>query len=141
VQQEDRYVSTVGLLATLVVILTITTVVANRDSTGQPQLRPALVTDTAVLSKSTARHDTAEFARLDSLANDSATAGEALTALASVPASTDEDRVRVALVRFSAALTLRDKNACDALRDVRTIAPRTTKATLVAGKLADLCSD
>ena len=141
VQQEDRYVSTVGLLATLVVILTITTVVANRDSTGQPQPRPALVTDTAVLSKSTARHDTAEFARLDSLANDSATAGEALTALASVPASTDEDRVRVALVRFSAALTLRDKNACDALRDVRTIAPRTTKATLVAGKLADLCSD
>jgi hypothetical protein len=49
--------------------------------------------------------------------------------------------VRAALVRFAAALSLGDKRACDALKDVRTIAARSTKATLVAQKLTDLCSN
>jgi uncharacterized membrane protein len=83
-----------------------------------------------------------QFARLDSLANDSTTASAALTALASVPRTSDEDRVRAALVQFAAGLSLGDKKAaCDALKEVRTIAPRTTKAALVAGKLTDLCAN
>jgi len=133
--QEDRYVSTVGLLATLVVILTISTVVANRNSGVQP------VRAVGSPSKAPVRDNSQEFARLDSLANDSATAAAALTSLESVPLSSDEDRVRAALIRYAAGLSLGDKKACDALKDVRTIAPRTTKATLVAEKLNDLCSD
>jgi hypothetical protein len=137
VAQEDRYVSTVGLLATLVVILTLTTVVANRDAT----VKPVAAVDTRASSRPTVRDNSGEFARLDSLANNSATAPAALTALGSVPLGSDEDRVRAALVRFAAALSLGDKRACDALKDVRTIAARSTKATLVAQKLTDLCSN
>jgi serine/threonine-protein kinase len=137
VKQEDRYVSTVGLLATLVVILTLTTVLANRDSTVQP----VAAVDSSARSRPTVQDNSQEFARLDSLANDSTTAAAALTALTAVSLGSDEDRVRAALVRFSAALSLGDKKACDALRDVRTIAPRSTKATLVAQKLSDLCSN
>jgi serine/threonine protein kinase len=137
VKQEDRYVSTVGLLATLVVILTLTTVLANRDSTVQP----VAAVDSSAQSRPTVQDNSQEFARLDSLANDSTTAAAALTALTAVSLGSDEDRVRAALVRFSAALSLGDKKACDALRDVRTIAPHSTKATLVAQKLSDLCSN
>jgi hypothetical protein len=133
--QEDRYVSTVGLLATLVVILTVTTVVANRDSTVQP----VAAVDSSTVSKPAVRDNSGEFSRLDSLANDSTTAAAALTALGGVPLASDEDRVRAALVRFAAALSLGDKKACDALKDVRTIAPRSTKAALVSQKLTDLC--
>ena len=138
--QGDRYVSTVGLLATLVVILTIATVVANRDTTMPPAARVQTV-DSVVPSRPVVRDYTATFAHLDSLANDSATAAAALTALGLIPLTTDEDRVRAALIRFAAGLTLGDVKACDALKDVRTIAPHTTKATLVSGKLTDLCSD
>jgi serine/threonine protein kinase len=137
VKQEDRYVSTVGLLATLVVILTLTTVMANRDSTVQP----VAAVDSSARSKVAIQDKGQEFARLDSLANDSTTAAAALTALTAVPLGSDEDRVRAALVRFTAALSLGDKKACDALRDVRTIALHSTKATLVAQKLTDLCSN
>jgi serine/threonine protein kinase len=137
VKQEDRYVSTVGLLATLVVILTLTTVMANRDSTVQP----VAAVDSSARSKVAIQDKGQEFARLDSLANDSTTAAAALTALTAVPLGSDEDRVRAALVRFTAALSLGDKKACDALRDVRTIALHSTKATLVAQKLSDLCSN
>ena len=136
-KQEDRYVSTVGLLATLVVILTLATVVANRGST----VRPGPGGSTPASPAPAAADNSAELARLDSLANDSTTAASALAALASVQISTDEDRVHAALVRFAAGLSLRDKNACDALKEVRTIAPATTKATLVAAKLNDLCSN
>jgi len=132
--QEDRYVSTVGLLATLVVILTLATVVANRDSSPKS---PAVKTVTQ--STPAGRDNAGALARLDSMANDSATAASALTELASVPLTSDEDSVQAALVRFTAGLSLRDKNACNALKEVRTIAPRTTKATLVAAKLNDLC--
>lgn len=134
---EDRYVSTVGLLATLVVTLTLATVVANRRSIQQS----VGMADSLALSRPTARDNSGEFARLDSLANDSATAAAALKGLGSVPLSSDDDEVRAALVRFTARLSLGDKNACDALKEVRTIAPRTTKARLVAEKLNDLCSD
>jgi len=141
VAQEDRYVSTVGLLATLVVILTIATVIANRES-AFPTAAPAVVkADTRSTKKAAARDTTDVFARLDSMANDSTTASAAVASLATVPLASDEDSVRAALVRFAAGLSLRDKKACDALREVRTIAPRTTKATLVAGKLTDLCSN
>jgi hypothetical protein len=132
--QEDRYVSTVGLLATLVVILTLATVVANRDSSPKS---PAV--KTATQSTPAGRDNAGALARLDSMANDSTTAASALTELASVPLASDEDSVQAALVRFTAGLSLRDKNACNALKEVRTIAPRTTKATLVAAKLNDLC--
>jgi serine/threonine protein kinase len=141
VVQEDRYVSTVGLLATLVVILTIATVIANRES-AFPSAAPMVAkADTHATTKAIARDTTDVFARLDSMANDSTTASAAVASLATVPLASAEDSVRAALVRFAAALSLRDKKACDALREVRTIAPRTTKATLVAGKLTDLCSN
>jgi hypothetical protein len=78
---------------------------------------------------------------LDRLANDSITAPAALTDLASVQLKSDEDQVRAALVRFAAKLSLGDRHACDALKDVRTIAPNTTKGALVGSKLKDLCSD
>jgi serine/threonine protein kinase len=146
--QEDRYVSTVGLLATLVVVLTLATVVANRDPSkprgaSRPATRVANLDSAAVTAAvPPAVRNGDQFARLDSLANDSATAGAALTALASVPRTSDEDRVRAALVQFAAGLSLGDKRAaCDALKEVRTIAPRTTKAALVAGKLTDLCAN
>jgi hypothetical protein len=87
------------------------------------------------------RDNAGALARLDSMANDSTTAASALTELASVPLASDEDSVQAPLVRFTAGLSLRDKNACNALKEVRTIAPRTTKATLVAAKLNDLCPD
>jgi hypothetical protein len=121
----------------LVVTLTLATVVANRRSIQQS----VGMADSLVLSRPTARDNSGEFARLDSLANDSATAAAALKGLGSVPLSSDDDEVRAALVRFTARLSLGDKNACDALKEVRTIAPRTTKARLVAEKLNDLCSD
>ena len=44
-------------------------------------------------------------------------------------------------MRFAAKLSLGDRQACDALKDARAIAPNTTKATLVASKLRDLCTD
>lgn len=141
VPAEDRYVSTVGLLATLVVMLTIATVVANRDSAFPPPQAPPTRVDSPARATSIPRDKNEEFARLDSLAHDSATAASAVTGLDSLTLASDEDRVRAALVRFTAALSLGDKNACDALKEVRTIAPRTTKATLVAGKLTDLCSN
>jgi serine/threonine protein kinase len=137
VKLEDRYVSTVGLLATLVVILTLATVVANRDS----RVPKAAVGSAPTQARPTVPDNSGELTRLDSLANDSTTAASALAALSSVPLSSDEDRVHAALVRFTAGLSLRDKNACNALREVRTIAPGTTKATLVAAKLTDLCSN
>jgi serine/threonine protein kinase len=135
--QEDRYVSTVGLLATLVVSLTITTVVANRDSTEQP----VAAVESRAPSTPAVRDKGVLFTRLDSLANDSATAPAALTALALISTTTDEERVRAALIRFAARLSLGDRTACEALKDVRAIAPNTTKATLVAKKLTDLCLD
>jgi hypothetical protein len=127
----------IGGIATVIVLLGIAMPVANRLSRKQhspsinnPQVPPVAKVDNVI-----------EFERLDRLANDSITAAVALTDLASIRLESDEDRVRAALVRFAAKLNLGDWQACDALKDVRAIAPNTTKAALVASKLKDLCAD
>jgi serine/threonine protein kinase len=84
--------------------------------------------------------NTREFARLDALAADSLTATQALTDLAAVPVSSNEDRVRAALIKFSAKLNLSQLD-CAPLKDVSGVAAKTSKASLVAKKLKDLCSE
>jgi serine/threonine-protein kinase len=135
--KKRRYLPLIGGIATVIVLLGIAMPVANRLSGKQhspsiigPQTPPAAAID-----------NTIEFERLDRLANDSITAAVALTDLAAIQLKSDEDKVRAALVRFTAKLNLGDWQACDALKDVRAIAPNTTKAALVASKLKDLCAD
>lgn len=135
--KKAAYLPLIGGIATVIVLLGIAMPVANRLSGKQhspsiigPQTPPAAAID-----------NTIEFERLDRLANDSITAAVALTDLAAIQPKSDEDKVRAALVRFTAKLNLGDWQACDALKDVRAIAPKTTKAALVASKLKDLCAD
>jgi len=135
--KKPRYLPLIGGIVTVIVLLGIAMPVANRLSGKQhspsnidPQTPPAGAID-----------NTIEFERLDRLANDSITAAVALTDLAAIQLKSDEDKVRAALVRFAAKLSLGDRQACDALKDARAIAPNTTKATLVASKLRDLCTD
>jgi serine/threonine protein kinase len=135
--KKPGYLPLIGGAVAVIVLLGLAMPVANRlsgkqhsPSNGIPQTPPAGAID-----------NTIEFERLERLANDSITAAVALTDLASIRLKSDEDRVRAALVRFAAKLSLGDRQACDALKDIRAIAPNTTKATLVANKLKDLCAD
>jgi serine/threonine protein kinase len=135
--KEPAYMPLIGGIAALVVLIGIAVPVAIGPSAKQRSS-----SSTPVRTQPPAAIDnTTEFERLDRLANDSITATVALTELASVQLKSDEDLVRAALVRFAAKLSLGDRRACDALRDVRAAAPNTTKRDLVASKLKDLCTD
>ncbi len=139
--KRPAYMSVIGGIGALIVLMGIAMPVANRLSRKQNSPFLSSSSDVRQAPAPTAIDNTIEFERLDRLANDSITAPAALTDLASVQLKSDEDQVRAALVRFAAKLSLGDRHACDALKDVRTIAPNTTKATLIASKLKDLCSD
>jgi hypothetical protein len=75
------------------------------------------------------------------LANTAETARQALAVVGAKQLLTKEDRVRAALVTFSAKLSLEDGSACASLKTVAGIATGTTKANLVARKLRDLCPE
>lgn len=136
--KRSTYLRVLGGIAALIVLTGIAMPVANRLS-RQKSTPPSI--GVSQVPVAAAVDNSLEFERLDRLANDSITAPAALTDLASVQLKSDEDQVRAALVRFAAKLSLGDRHACDALKDVRTIAPNTTKGALVGSKLKDLCSD
>jgi len=93
-----------------------------------------------------------DFESLDQMADTIITANKALKTINEMKPTTDEERVRIALVRFSANLTKSaattdsakqeefKNQGCAALKRVEQIAKHTTKKDLVASKLADICS-
>ncbi len=81
------------------------------------------------------------FDRLEQLAKDSTTAADALALVAAVRVSTDETKVRVAYVRYLAKLSLGQADACNELKAVSSIAAKSSKATVIARNLTDLCTD
>jgi len=82
-----------------------------------------------------------DFDRLESLAKDSVTAAKALEGVAGIHGSSDETKVRVAYVRFLAKLSLGETDACTELKAVSAIAPKTSKASVVARNLTETCTD
>jgi predicted Ser/Thr protein kinase len=81
------------------------------------------------------------FTRLEQLAKDSVTAKDAMTGVAAIRATSDEQRVRVAYVRFLAKQSLGIGDYCNELKVVADIAPKTSKGSVVASNLKDLCSE
>lgn len=82
-----------------------------------------------------------DFGRLEALAKDSVTASKALEQVAAVQISNDETKVRVAYVRYLAKLSLgQGDEACTELKAVSGIAQKSSKASVVARNLSDLCS-
>jgi serine/threonine-protein kinase len=98
---------------------------------------PSAANDDTTANPPTPAGRAANFDRLDRLAAETATADRALKQVERVRIVNDEDRVRAAFVKFKAQLNLGHADeACDALRPVAAIAPKTSKANLVAGNLA-----
>jgi serine/threonine-protein kinase len=81
------------------------------------------------------------FERLEQLAKDSTTAPKALEQIAGIQLSNDEIKVRVAYVRYLAKLSLGQADACTELKAVSAIAPKSSKATVIARNLTETCSD
>jgi len=132
---------------------------AQQGNSGQPTVTPPTTTAGSTPSPTGAGNGTpavgqnlsAEFDRLDKLADTSLTAGQALQIVNSMKLTTAEDSVRRAIVRYNANLSKAvvadsatsqslQKKACDALRNVQKLSERTTKKDYVASRLAEVCS-
>ena len=133
---------------------------AQQGNNGQPPVTPPTKTGGSTSSSPAAgngapaggQNTAVDFDRLDEMADTIITANQALKTVNEMKAATDEERVRIALIRFSANLTKSaattdqakqeqlKNQGCAALKRVEQIAEYTTKKGLVASKLADICS-
>ncbi|MDB4874584.1 MAG: hypothetical protein JWM41_1030 [Gemmatimonadetes bacterium] len=103
--------------------------------------KPAVAADTTQMKVAAPADAKIDFDQLEEMAKDSVTAAKALERIAGVKTPTDEDKVRVAYVRYLAHLSLGQANACTELKAIRTIAPKTSKAAVVRRNLTETCAD